>query len=144
MPAKDLNHDRLKNALINDGWTITADPLYIPFGSRDMYIDLGADKLLTATKGEQKIAVELKSFVGSSTVHDMHLAIGQFFVYLMALKRKDPERVLFLAVNEEIYDDVFEEELGRALLDEYKVPLIVFDSDKEVIIKWITWNTNAN
>ena len=144
MPAKDLNHDRLRNALVNDGWTITADPLYIPFGSRDMYIDLGADKLLTATKGEQKIAVELKSFVGSSTVHDMHLAIGQFFVYLMALKRKDPERVLFLAVNEEIYDDVFEEELGRALLDEYKVPLIVFDSDKEVIIKWITWNTNAN
>lgn len=144
MPAKDLNHDRLRNALVNDGWTITADPLYIPFGSRDMYIDLGADKLLTATKGEQKIAVELKSFVGSSTVHDMHLAIGQFFVYLMALKRKDPERVLFLAVNEEIYDDVFEEELGRALLDEYKVPLIVFDSDKEVILKWIIWNTNAN
>ncbi len=62
----------------------------------------------------------------------------------MALKRKDPEQVLFLAVNEEIYDDVFEEELGRALLDEYKVPLIVFDSDKEVIIKWITWNTNAS
>ncbi len=62
----------------------------------------------------------------------------------MALKRKDPERVLLLAVNEEIYDDVFEEELGRTLLDEYKVLLIVFDSDKEVILKWIIWNTNAN
>ena len=27
MPAKDLYHEAVKNALIKDGWTITADPL---------------------------------------------------------------------------------------------------------------------
>jgi XisH protein len=26
MPAKDIYHDAVKNALIKDGWTITADP----------------------------------------------------------------------------------------------------------------------
>ena len=142
MPAKDLHHDQLKTVLIKDGWTITDDPLRIPFGKRDMYVDLGAGKLMTANKGDQKIAVELKNFVGASTVHDLHLALGQFFIYLMALKRKEPERILFLAVSEVSYDDVFGEELGDALLKEYKLPLLVFDPDKEVITKWITWNTN--
>ena len=41
--------------------------------------------------------------------------------------------------SEEIYDDVFEAPLGRAFLAEYRVPLIVFDSQKEVIVKWIPW-----
>ena len=27
MPAKDIHHDTVKNALIKDGWTITHDPL---------------------------------------------------------------------------------------------------------------------
>ncbi|MBA4182514.1 MAG: fatty-acid synthase, partial [Acidobacteria bacterium] len=27
MPAKDIYHDTVKNALIKDGWTITHDPL---------------------------------------------------------------------------------------------------------------------
>ena len=28
MPAKDIYHDTVKNALIKDGWTITHDPLH--------------------------------------------------------------------------------------------------------------------
>jgi XisH protein len=144
MPAKDLHHNQLKAALIKDGWTITDDPLHIPFGKTDLYVDLGAERLLSAIKGDEKIAAELKSFVGDSTVHDLHLAIGQFFVYLLGLRHKEPDRVLYLAVNEETYEDVFEESLGRALIEEYKLPMIVFDSDKEVIIRWITWNKHEN
>jgi hypothetical protein len=26
MPAKDVYHDAVRNALVKDGWTITADP----------------------------------------------------------------------------------------------------------------------
>lgn len=144
MPAKDLHHNQLKAALIKDGWTITADPFYIPFGARDMFIDLGADKILTAAKGELKIAVELKSFVGASTVFDLHVALGQFFIYLMALKRREAGRVLLLAISEVSFDDVFGEELGRALIEEYNLPIIVFDPQKEIILKWINWNTNVN
>lgn len=29
MPAKDLYHEHVKNALIKDGWEITSDPLTI-------------------------------------------------------------------------------------------------------------------
>lgn len=58
MPAKDRYHDAVKAALVRDGWTITHDPLTLRWGKKDMFVDLGAEKLLAAEKGERKIAVE--------------------------------------------------------------------------------------
>jgi hypothetical protein len=43
MPKKDLYHDHVRNALIEEGWTITHDPLYIRVGKRKGFIDLGAE-----------------------------------------------------------------------------------------------------
>ena len=63
MPAKDIYHDAAKNALIKDGWTITNDPYVVSIGKKDLLVDLGAEKLLSAEKGNQKIAVEIKSFL---------------------------------------------------------------------------------
>jgi hypothetical protein len=40
MPAKDIYHDTVKNALIKDGWTITHDPLVLRWGTTDVFIDL--------------------------------------------------------------------------------------------------------
>jgi XisH protein len=54
----------VKTALIKDGWTITDDPLTLAIGERDLYVDLGAEKLLIADRGSQKIAVEVNSFDG--------------------------------------------------------------------------------
>ena len=76
--AKDRYHDCVKNALIKDGWVITHDPLRLPWGGKDMYIDLGAELLLAAEKGEQRIAVEIKSFLGRSELEDLERALGQF------------------------------------------------------------------
>jgi len=56
MPARDLYHNQLKNALIKEGWTITNDPLRLRWGSKDMYVDLGAERILSAEKDAQKIA----------------------------------------------------------------------------------------
>ena len=44
MPAKDIYHDTVKNALIKDGWVITHDPLPLRWGSDLLYVDLGAGK----------------------------------------------------------------------------------------------------
>ena len=57
MPAKDIYHDTVKNALIKDGWTITNDPLSLKIGKKDIYIDLAAEKLLVAEKKGQKIVI---------------------------------------------------------------------------------------
>ena len=45
MPAKDIYHACVKNALIKDGWTITHDPLRLPLGGKDVYVDFGAEQL---------------------------------------------------------------------------------------------------
>jgi XisH protein len=37
MPAKDIYHNCVKNALIKDNWTITNDPLSLKWGTKDMY-----------------------------------------------------------------------------------------------------------
>ncbi len=66
MPARDMHHNTVKNALVKDGWTITHDPLTLKWGAKDMFVDLGAERLLAAEKAERKIAVEIKSFVGPS------------------------------------------------------------------------------
>ncbi|NJL65136.1 MAG: fatty-acid oxidation protein subunit alpha, partial [Methylacidiphilales bacterium] len=36
--------DTVVQALINDGWEITDDPLVLSYGGRELYVDLGAEK----------------------------------------------------------------------------------------------------
>lgn len=87
--AKDKFHDAVKNALIKEGWMITNDPLFIQFGGVDLYVDLGAEKMLAAEKDNQKIAVEIKSFLGDSTISEFHQALGQLLNYRLILRRQD-------------------------------------------------------
>lgn len=63
MSAKDKFHDSVKNTLIKDGWLITHDPFRLDFGFTDTYVDLGTEKVITADKDGEKIAIEIKSFI---------------------------------------------------------------------------------
>jgi hypothetical protein len=107
MPTHDLFHDAVKHGLTKDGWTITHDPLIIEFSGLNLYVDLGAEKLIAAEKDSQRIAVEVKSFVGDSVLTDFHAALGQFLNYRIALDARDPERVLYLAVPKSAYTAFF-------------------------------------
>jgi hypothetical protein len=137
MPVRDIYHDTVKKALIKDGWTITHDPLVLKWGLKDLYVDLGAERLLAAEKEGRKIAVEVKSFVGESEVDDLEDAVGKFILYHDILDRTEPDRVLYLAVRQAVHVSVFEEPIGRILLENQRVRLIIFDPQAEVIVKWI-------
>jgi len=137
MPAKDLYHDIVKNALLKEGWTITHDPYMMSLGKKDLFIDLGAEKLLAAEKSGRKIAVEVKSFVGKSEVQDLRNALGQFVLYRHVLQEKEPDRELFLAVRESVFVEVFQEPIGEILIRKGEIRLIVFDKAKEEIRRWI-------
>ncbi|HBE58362.1 MAG TPA: fatty-acid oxidation protein subunit alpha [Cyanobacteria bacterium UBA11149] len=113
MPRKDTFHDAVKHALEKDGWTITHDPLSVSIGSLDMYIDLGAEKIIAAEKDNQKIAVEVKSFLRTSKITDFYSAFGQFLPYQIALAEKEPDRTLYLAVPNLVYKSLFAEVLQR-------------------------------
>lgn len=138
MSAKDKFHEVVKLALQKDGWTITDDPLYINFGKVQMRIDLGAEKLLAAEKEGEKIAVEIKSFLNASAITDFHLALGQFLNYRTGLREKDPERKLYLAVDTITYNDFFTLPFTQLQIQEYKLKIVIYDTDTEEIVRWIS------
>ncbi len=110
MPARNLYHDDVVRALTADGWTITHDPLTGSFGGRDLYVDLAADRVtLAAERDGQKIAVEIASFLHPSPVRDLPETVGQYEVYRILLARQEPDRLLYLAVPEGVYDGIFSE-----------------------------------
>ena len=85
MSAKDTYHDACVHALVKDGWTITRDPLTVPFGRTEVFIDLGAQRLVAAERGTERIAVEVKSFIKLSPLQDLKEALGQYLIYQSAL-----------------------------------------------------------
>lgn len=139
MPKRDFLHDTVKNTLLKNGWTITDDPLRISFGIRKVFVDLGAERsLLAAEKGTEKIAVEVKSFVGFSQMNDLENAIGQYIVYRTYLHEVEPNRTLYLAIDHQTYAEVFSDVSGQILLDANRIRLIVVDSAQEEITQWIS------
>jgi hypothetical protein len=137
VPAKDIYHDTVKRALQKDGWTITHDPFPLQIGKKRLSADLGAERLLTAERGLQRIVVEVKSFVGQSDVKDLEQALGQYVLYRQILNEMGVERSLFLAVSEPTFNSVFTIELGQVLLKNQVIKLVVFDDESEAIVQWI-------
>lgn len=138
MPARDIYHDTVKNALIKDGWKITHDPLRIRLArGRNLFVDLGAERLLAAERGTEKIAVEVKSFTRPSDMKDLEEAVGQFVLYAHLLIRYYPDHILYLAVSEDTRKTVFEEEAGQTLIEDGIIRLVTFDPTQEVIVRWI-------
>jgi hypothetical protein len=72
----DAIHNAVKNALVKDGWTITADPYTFRYEEVILFADLGAERPLAAERAGQKIVVEVKSFLSPSPIHDLKLALG--------------------------------------------------------------------
>lgn len=139
MSAKDIFHDKVKNALIKDGWKITADPYSLKWDSGEtLLIDLAAERVIAAEKNNRKIAVEIKTFIGKSTMYDLHLAVGQFVVYQTALEEKEPDRELFLAVPMETFQEVFLKPKASRLTEKVNLKIIGFDVESEEIMQWKT------
>lgn len=139
MSARDIYHEHVRESLENDGWSITDDPFKLNFDEEDknMYIDLGAEKVIIANKENQKIAVEIKSFIGDSVTSDFHIAVGQYMNYKALLKKIAPDRKLFLAISEEAYSQISKSIMLSFLLKVNRLKIIIFNPINKEIIKWI-------
>jgi hypothetical protein len=137
MPRKDKYHVAVRLALEKDGWEITDDPLTLQVGRREIYIDLGAERVVIAAKkkGEQ-IAVEIKSLLGKSYFVDYYQSLGQFLVYRFALQSIQSERELFLALPWAAYEEFREIELFQNVWIEFSVNLLIFDEKENQIVAW--------
>jgi len=137
MAAKDRFHTVVRIALEKEQWKITDDPLRLEVGGTKFEIDLGAEQLLAAERGTEKIAVEIKTFLSDSPLTDYHTALGQFFNYRLALEISDPTRILYLAVPVDAYKVFFNREFAQISLERYEIKQIIYDPLLEVIVQWI-------
>ncbi|HSK03407.1 MAG TPA: element excision factor XisH family protein, partial [Kofleriaceae bacterium] len=137
LPKRDMYRAAVKQALIKDGWTITHDPLTLSFGVHNLYVDLGAERVLAAERDGEQIAVEIRSFVGHSEVADMEQALGQYLLSRSLLQRQEPGRRLVLAVPVDAFETILRTELGRAVREDYALSMLVFEADQEVIRQWL-------
>lgn len=136
--ARDIFHPIVREALEKEGWKITHDPYRVRVKGQPFEIDLGAEQMFAAQKGVEKIAVEVKSFVSASFAYEFHGVLGQYLNYETFMEFQEPDRVLYLAVGEHIYEKFFKQEATQFILEKYKLNLVIFDKDIRTIIQWIT------
>ena len=97
---------------------------------------MGAEGLVGAEREGQRIAVEVKSFLGRSLQHQLHEAVGQFTNYKVLLEEVEPERVVYLAVTKEVFEALFELPFARLIRQRTELRLIVFNSVLEEVTLW--------
>jgi hypothetical protein len=138
MPARNVYHDAVVRALVAEGWTITHDPLTISFGGKDVFVDLGAERVtLGAEKSGQKIAVEIQSFLSPSPVRDLEEAVGQYEIYRLILQETEPDRELFLAAPRRIHEGLLSEKFGQLIISRLRLRLLIFDEEQQRGLQWI-------
>lgn len=138
MPAQDRIHGPVKNALIKDGWTITAEPFTILFEDASLFADLAAEKALARGEGKRIVVVEIKSFVGPSPFTQLESALGQYQLYRGFLEELRPECEVWLAIGKDTYVDFFERKAVQFIVSRYQIALVVVDTTAEEIVQWIS------
>jgi hypothetical protein len=124
MPARNTHHDAVVEALRADGWVVTHDPFYVAVGGRRLFVDLAANRgAVAAERAGERIAVEVQSFVGGSDVENLHMAVGQYTV--------------FLAVPDDAYARVFTDLLGQIAVAALSIKLLVYQPEERRVARWI-------
>jgi hypothetical protein len=139
--AKDLFHNQVKAALIKENWRITHDPFQVQISEAvKLQIDLGAENTLAAQRDLEKIAVEIKSFNSESDISEFHRALGQYLNYAQGLEDQEPDRVLYLAVPSETYEDFFQLPFIQKSIKRHGINIITYNPMKEEVKQWIKFN----
>lgn len=137
MPKKDIYHEIVKFALEKDEWLITDDPLYLEWEGATYYPDLGAERIIAATKGTEKIAVEIKTFTGQVLQEDFYKALGQFDNYYYALQEIEPDRTLVLAIPTQAYESFFQKRYVTKIIAKKAIILLIYNIETYNIDAWI-------
>lgn len=134
--ARDIVHEAIREVLINEGWLITQDPYILKDYDPDWEIDFGAEKVIAAERGTEKIAVEAKSYLGLSFAYEFHQILGQHLNYRAGLKRLEPDRMLYLAVPTEVFEIEFHRTGIANSIEDYHLRYFVFNHTTKTITQW--------
>lgn len=139
MSRRDDFHYPVRRALEKEDWTITHDPATLYFKDIRLKADLGGERYIAAIKENWKIIVEVKDFDGPSYANTLQKMIGQLQLYQWALDEQEPDRELFLAISQKVYDERVQntESALHEVIMRLRINLIVFDNFQEEILQWI-------
>ncbi len=101
-----------------------------------MQTDLGAEKIIAAQKANRRIAIEVKSFVHISILHDFLLAVGQYYVYGKILFKTDPERKLYVALPDFVHNRIIKFEWAQEVVRDLAMSFILYDTNQKIITAW--------
>lgn len=137
MPAKDIYHRAVRSALEKEGWQVTDDPLSIKYEEVPLYVDLGAERLIAAERGLEKISVEVKCFLSDSAISEFHTALGQYLNYRMVLSEIQPERTLYLAVPLDAYESFLSRRFAQKEIATHSLKLMVYNPEEKETVLWM-------
>ena len=135
--AKDTIRDAVKQALINDGWTITSEQYRLTYQELTLFADLSAERTLVAERDSEKILVEVKSFSGRSFIREFELALGQYQIYRNVIALTGLDFNLYLGISATTYNQLFTRPGTQTLVELNQVKLLVVDTDEEKVVTWI-------
>lgn len=135
--ARDKIHNAVKNALEKEGWTINSDPFRLPVEGANLEIDMEAEKFFSAKRGNQKILIEVKSFLQPSILYSFYEAYGQYAMYRDAIKETNLNQDIFLAISIVSYFRIKKVPFLWKRIQKHNIKLIVVNTRKEKIIEWI-------
>jgi len=134
VPAKDRYQDTVIRALQKAGWPLITEQIAIIVEDRRLWIDIRARK----EAEDLAILIEVKGFEGMpSPIEYLANATGKYAMYRAALDYLQIEMPLYMAVPEAAYRGILSEEIGKQTLKHNNVRLLVFDPEREEIVKWI-------
>jgi XisH protein len=136
--AKDMFHQAVREALEKEGWKITHDPYTLKDKAQniDYEIDLGAEQIIAAEKGTEKIAVEIKSLIKPSLPNEFHGVIGQYLTYIEGLETLEPDRLLYLAIPIFAKLRLDNYPFILKITKKYNIKFIVYDAQNKTIVSW--------
>jgi len=133
--AFDVCHEQIVRALEKDGWQIDDRPRRLNLEDRVVYVDIQAMRQVNGSR-QQILLAEVKCFPDrDSTTRELYIAFGQYIIYKAMLAELDLMTPLYLALPDEVYNQLFDSTVQRAVRDNH-VKLVIVNLDTETVSQW--------
>lgn len=74
--------------------------------------------------------------MGLSLINDFHEAMGQAWNYKVVLDEQQPDRLLYLAIPQDIYEEFFTRRFAQMSVQRMQLNLLIFNPVTEEIVLW--------
>ncbi len=95
------------------------------------------ERIIAIERNTEKLAVEIKSFLGQNFSHEFYEAMGQYDNYFFALAEIDPNHEVVVAISTTIFESFFQRKYVQRLLELKRIPVVVIDIENQTIEQWI-------